>query len=250
MPTMTEISDSKRVSLDGQEMLVDLRDKVISRRLAAGGVYDPNLRRIIRRHVSPGMVVVDVGAHIGWQTVLMSRQADESGTVWAIEPAPRNMQFLRANLELNECKNVRAIDMAAWDFEARRLDLYFSPTNTGDHSLIDDSSRKSAPVMTMKLDTIGYADFIKIDAQGSEHAILRGARELIANSPGLVMVVEYWPKGLSAFGDPMGMIAELRKNFEIEVVGGAIDLGSALGALTPGNGKFVNLLCKRKEQER
>lgn len=246
MNPIPDIPDSARVSLDGQEMLVDLRDKIISRRLAAGQVYDPSLRAVIREHVKPGMTAIDVGAHIGWQTVLMCRQAGEDGTVWAIEPAPRNGQFLRANLSINNCGGCHIAHMAAWDSETT-MRLYFSATNTGDHSLIEEVRRKSVIVPTMKLDTIGTADFIKIDAQGSEHAILRGARELIANSPDLVMVVEYWPQGLAAFGEPMATIRELEKNFDLDLLGAGAPLKSVLPTLTPENGKFVNLLCKRSK---
>jgi len=244
-PAVVEIADSERITLDGQDMFVDLRDKVISKRLSCGHIYDPILRAIIREHVRPGMTVVDVGGHIGWQTVLMSRMAKKNGSVWAIEPSMRNAQFLKANIEMNGCKNVKVLDMAAWDAEIV-MDLYLSPANTGDHNFIEDCSRKTVSVQTMKLDTIGRADFVKIDAQGSELAILRGARGLIENSPNLKMVVEYWPKGLSAFDDPMETIRELRENFDISVLRASVPIDQMLKKLTPKSGRFVNLFCQRK----
>lgn len=78
------------------------------------GIWEPDITAFVRRRLAPGDTFVDVGAHVGYYTVLASGLVGESGRVVAVEPSPRNFGLLTANLALdNRRRNVRAVNMAA-----------------------------------------------------------------------------------------------------------------------------------------
>lgn len=77
-------------------------------RFVRGG-YEPTQSAAFQRLITPGSVVFDVGAHVGYYSVLSSGLAGPSGKVFAFEPLPANLEYLRRHLKLNDCKNVRVL---------------------------------------------------------------------------------------------------------------------------------------------
>jgi FkbM family methyltransferase len=140
-------------------------------------------------------VLVDVGAHIGWFSVIGSKLA---GTVVAMEPDPDNWRHLRTNLRINGCKNVTA---GQADGHTR---LYQSFEHRGDHQLSVVGDRKDCTkVRVRSVDNVlaevsKRATWVKLDTRGSEAAILRGMRRTLDCRPRLV--VEFWPLGLQRCG--------------------------------------------------
>jgi len=156
--------------------------------------------------VKPGDTVIDVGANIGYYTRLLSRLVGPNGTVFAFEPDPTNFSVLEKNTA--DLGNVTIVNKAVSD-DTGTGTLSLSKSNLGDHRLYPaGQGRESVEVEITTLDdyflgdgnTLPPIDFIKVDAQGAEGAVLHGARHLMAASPNLKMLIEYAPKMMKEYG--------------------------------------------------
>lgn len=173
-----------------------------SLRLRRNPLYSPHEVVFMKRNLRAGEIFYDIGAHIGYFSDLASRIVGASGEVHAFEPDPRNMEILKKNLADRE--QITFHHVAVSDFIGIG-DLYLSDSNSGDHQLFESPSRERIRVAVISLD---YAfsihphpvDFLKIDAQGLDDRILRGARNLIESSPKIKGFVEYSPFHLRAAG--------------------------------------------------
>lgn len=131
-----------------------------------------------------GNVVVDVGSNIGLFTLKASSVVGPTGRVIAIEPNQDNYHVLRYNVELNKLDNIRTFRCALGD-EVGYVDLYLSSFGSGTHSIVFKMSDRTEKVLMTTLDSLiatrstteeyDHIEFIKIDAEGSECKILRGA---------------------------------------------------------------------------
>ena len=98
--------------------------------LIMGRGYEVQNIELFKRMVKPNMVVVDVGAHIGYYTLIASRIVGQGGKVFAFEPEPSNYNNLIQNVEMNKCKNVLTIEKAVSDNEDKAF-LYVSDNASG-----------------------------------------------------------------------------------------------------------------------
>ena len=156
-------------------------------------IYEAAETAFVKAHLKPGDLFVDVGAHIGYYSVLASGLVGPRGRVFAFEPDPMN----HAKLEDNTMPlgNVVAIHRAVSDFVGL-ANLHLSDSNSGDHRLFAVEGRRTEKVSVTSLDVwfpMQKINFLKIDVQGVEMSVLRGAEKLIARSPGLVGIVEFTP---------------------------------------------------------
>ncbi len=83
-----------------------LGDPWISDVIRRGDIFEAHVLDVLRDLAAPNTALVDVGANIGWFTVIGSRLIGEGGRVYAIEPEPRNLRLLRRNVSVNRCRNV------------------------------------------------------------------------------------------------------------------------------------------------
>lgn len=147
--------------------------------------------------ISKGDTVIDVGANIGIFTVKASRLVGPTGTVVSLEPASKSFTLLEANIERNDLSNVKPFKYAVSDSEGEAR-LYVDRVSDRSSLFSDrgDSERNRRnietveKVETVSLDTLGDSlklnriDIIKIDVEGAELAVLKGAKRTIA---------KYWP---------------------------------------------------------
>ena len=141
-----------------------------------------------------GMNVIDIGAHIGAYTILAAEKIGEDGKVLSIEPEPKNYKQLLENIKLNNFQNVIPKNIALSDHEGvEKLYLNFYTTS---HSLViknDNTFSIEVRVKTLDklLEEIGLdkIDFIKIDAEGVELEILKGAEKTLKRNPKVKMAI-------------------------------------------------------------
>lgn len=165
-------------------MLVLAGDFYVGRSLELYGEFSEREQELLAQLVKPGSVVVEVGANIGAHTVPLARTC-APGPLYAFEPQQRVFQLLCANLALNGVTNVIAAPEACGEAEGYalipRID-YGRPQNFGSVALLEPESQLPAfrvrlsPIDSLKL---ARCRLIKVDAEGAEPAILRGARETI-----------------------------------------------------------------------
>jgi FkbM family methyltransferase len=145
------------------------------------GTYELEKQRSIAARLRLGMVAYDVGANVGFYTLLFSKLVGESGKVFAFEPFPENLVDLLAHLRLNGADNCRAIS-GALAREAGIAPFREGPSNSMGALAAEDAVLR---VPTMSLDALVDAgvipppDLVKIDVEGAEAAVLEGARGLL-----------------------------------------------------------------------
>ena len=163
-------------------------------------------------------MVVDVGANIGFYTILMAHKVGPSGRVYAFEPDPMNLGLLKMNLLLNNLQNVQVCEAAVSQSEGT-AHLYLSPDNFGDHRLHPDQqeSREKLEIKTVSLDEfltreeqLANVRLLKLDTQGCEPLVLAGAQSVLEQSQP-TLFLEYWPHGYREAGlSGEAMLQELR----------------------------------------
>jgi FkbM family methyltransferase len=194
----------------------EVPDLYVSRYLRRDGIWEPVATRSFLEPLREGGVAVDVGANLGYYTVVAGDAVGPGGRVIAVEPEPRNAALLEENVRLNGFDDRVEIVVAAAGEAAGSTLLYLSEANLGDHRAFDsDDGRRALEVPIVALDDLpalaGRVDLLKIDVQGAEAAVLRGARRLIErNRDHLVLLLEFWPQGIRLAGDdPAEVIAAL-----------------------------------------
>ncbi|HEV7588593.1 MAG TPA: FkbM family methyltransferase [Longimicrobium sp.] len=157
--------------LRGRWWLLESRGKLARILL---GTYEPEQTRLVVETIRPGDTVLDVGAHVGYYTVLSAVLAGPAGAVWSFEPNPRNAGFLRRHAEINGLRRVRVEQAAVSDAEGTAHFDFGTGSGTG--HLANDGAIQ---VRTLRLDDFCTVHGIipravKIDVEGAELAVLEG----------------------------------------------------------------------------
>ncbi len=182
------------------------------------GTYEPEVRRIFRTVLVPGGVAVDIGANVGWHTLLMASLVGANGHVFAIEANPFLRQRLHDHLFLNRFKHVEVMPFAAadedgtMDFCAPAAD---DPTSGNGHVVKMGTGEPGGTIRveSRRLDTliaaarVNRVDLIKIDVEGFEWRVLRGGEETIDKFRPHV-IFEYNSESASRGGGMPDLISE------------------------------------------
>jgi FkbM family methyltransferase len=140
-------------------------------------------------------VFVDIGAHIGKYPVLAGRILRGCGRVIAIEPDPENFGLLQRNVELNKLNNVHLFNVGCWSRDGV-LSLHRAKGNLGAHSFVDEVGAECVSVNVRTIDSIlsdlniTTVDLLKVDVQGAEAEVLKGASTILGNSPAVAVIFE------------------------------------------------------------
>jgi len=163
------------------------------------GRYEPHLAELFGHLVRPGDRCVDVGANVGVHTVRLAKLAGPDGAVIAIEPDAGVADRARRNIALNALANARVISAAAGDAPGETT-LYrpaVTDTNRARASLLRHpyltGTAVTVPVVTVDEACDGPVTLIKIDVEGHEAAVVRGAAEVIGRDAPAV-IFEYAPQ--------------------------------------------------------
>jgi FkbM family methyltransferase len=166
---------------------------------------------IIRHfNAKQGDIVVDVGAHIGKYTIIASKRVGENGKVIAIEAHPGNYEMLNRNIKLNGLTNVTTLNYAVYSKESK-IKLYMPDEEFGytmhhsimfsylspKYSLKGKENEKFIEVNANTLDNLlqkngisREVNWIKIDVEGAEFEVLKGATEILSNSKDICLLIE------------------------------------------------------------
>src|SRR5919109_3619950 len=178
-----------------------------------------------------GDTVVDVGAHMGRYTITSSKSVGQHGRVIAVEAHPYNFRILYNNLRLNKLQNVSALNCAVYSKKAR-LKLYLPDEELGytmHHSLMTNYlvakyseriEQKYIEVEAYTLDNllqfngIDQVNWIKIDVEGAEYEVLRGAKEILSANKRISILVEV--HGKDTYGPTIELLRSNNFNIEFE----------------------------------
>jgi FkbM family methyltransferase len=163
------------------------------------GTYEPELQAAIDRLVHPGMVVYDVGANIGYVSLLLARRVGESGKVFAFEALSSNLERLRDNLDLSGFSRTVEVVAAAVVDNERPVRFLFGPSGgmgkaEGSAGRQDVSYTEAHEVSGISLDAFVYRmnkpipQVVKMDIEGGETLAFPGMRRLLAEAHPLILI--------------------------------------------------------------
>jgi FkbM family methyltransferase len=165
------------------------------------GTYEPAKVAAIRRLLEPGMTFVDAGCNKGDFALIAARVMGDQGRVLAFEPAPDNCRWIRASIELNGYEAITVFELALSDAEGR-VPLYLGKWS-GFHSIVSRRKLRRPPrtieVQTRTLDSVlaetgdPHVDVMKIDVEGAEMHLLRGAERTLSDGRLIAVFVELHP---------------------------------------------------------
>jgi FkbM family methyltransferase len=198
----------------------DLSDPVVSGALTLH-LFEPSELAFFQKFCRGEMTLVDIGANIGLYSVLAIHALNTNARIIALEPHPEIFTRLQDNIETNlrmrdgHAPDVLALPLAATS-EQGPQQLRLNPENRGDNRLYRGTYQdtvenwESLPVEGQPLDDvleergIGEVNFVKIDIQGYEQKAIAGFRRTLGRSKRVILMSEFWPKGLSEAGGDAG----------------------------------------------
>jgi len=244
--------------IDNHKMFLDSEDSL---RLSIKGVYEEAETNIIKKLINKGDVVIDIGANIGYYTLIFARLVGNEGKVFAFEPESVNFNLLKKNVELNGYQNVVLVKKAVSNKTGQEK-LYLSEDDKGAHSLIGEiENRKSIQIDCIKIDdyfrnNINKIDFIKLDIEGSEIEAIKGMSSVLKKIPNIILMTEFNSYLLKKSDlEPIEFIKLLRKyEFKIYSIDRKkkktvpIDLDNFFKKYKPEKREIINLLCFKGEK--
>lgn len=224
----------------------------------SAGTYEPLTQQSFRDVLRPGMTMVDVGAHIGFYTILSARLVGPGGRVHAFEPARENLEYLERNLAHHGLGQV-TVHAAAVGRESclREFHLTRSSDSNGFYAHPLAETVETLQVQQRALDDVvsGPVHALKIDVEGAETEVLDGMTRILRENPRLTLWMEWNPSCMRNAGyDPLDLPRRLRElGFRLSVLDDVEQrrppleetLARVAGGGTPEEW-FVNLLCERE----
>ena len=145
------------------------------------GTYEYNNQLIFEEWIKPGNVVFDIGAHVGFFTLLASSLVGSRGKVFAFEPLPRNLTYLREHLQLNQVKNVEVIEAAVSQLCGQTL---LDQSVSGYQTQVSEAGTLLVTKVCLdelvESNQVPVPDYIKIDVEGHEKFVLKGAQSFLS----------------------------------------------------------------------
>lgn len=219
----------------GHMMMVYTGDMIVMPHLINIGVNEPHVTRTLVSLIRPGDVVVDVGANVGYFSVLAGWQAYPDGQVWSFEPSPNVFATMRSNIHNNGYSGMaKTRKMALSDrrgsaslrifkgYEATSTirevsDAFVKHTEieTGHESYLVDVGMDT---LDAQMEDVPKIDVMKIDVEGHEPAMIRGAVEILSRSPNVKIVMEFVPSIMGAEQSKLLVILLRELGFAIYVI--------------------------------
>jgi FkbM family methyltransferase len=180
----------------------------------AAGTYEPETQRALAQHLQPGDVMFDIGANVGFFTLFASRLVGAAGCVVSFEPLPASVAWLHRHVAENRTENVRVVEAAVSDGSGERR---FAPAPSNAMGRLAAEGTLHVSVVTLDdftVDGLRAPDLLKIDVEGEEVAVLRGATRLLERRRPTLVVATH---GIDAYRGTLALLREY--HYEVEVLG-------------------------------
>ncbi|HEX5655216.1 MAG TPA: FkbM family methyltransferase [Chitinophagaceae bacterium] len=172
--------------------------------------YEAENLLLIDKYIEPGMHVVDVGAHIGLMSVIFAHKTGVKGKVYAFEPTPSSFELLQKTIALNHSNSIIRPENAALGEQSGETSFFISEHRADNSNSLVDNNRQDRLEQRIRVklysiddyvnqEKIEKIDFIKIDAEGAELSVLRGALKTLQRfQPNMILALH--PEGIRNFG--------------------------------------------------
>ncbi|HEX6224854.1 MAG TPA: FkbM family methyltransferase [Chryseolinea sp.] len=194
---------------------VEIHDAMGRRIFKRGSLHPDHTSFLLTLPFGDGDVILDIGANIGWYSIVLKNNINRKVMFYAFEPEPLNFELLKKNIEHNRISNIEAVNKAVAEKSGQSTLFLYHPKNSGRHSLLDINPQTNKSI---QVETVNVEDFlrdrnvdfkkvklIKIDIEGYEVFALKNAAELLQQLP--YMFIEYSPVLIRKGGqDPANFI--------------------------------------------
>jgi FkbM family methyltransferase len=191
-------------------------DAHVSKHIAEQGVWENFETQLLMQSLCAGATFVDVGANIGYYSIVASPLVGSTGRVFAFEPERDNFSLLEKNIQHNQLTNITAV-AAALSYADSDAELFLNEENRGDHQIFQQSLGESTPQRTRQAirllngadyflsagdsQPVDRIDVLKVDTQGAEFSVMSGLLPLIKKSlPSIKIILEFTPYSLRQAG--------------------------------------------------
>lgn len=192
--------------------------------LRANKLYEPDVSGFLKRVLKEGDHVVDVGANIGFHSMLMASLVGQTGLVEAFEPSPENVLEIRANQESNKFRNINIHQKVLGEYPGETLQYIFNPSDSGTSFVAKGEIPSGADARILKSYTLDdelscdkKIKVIKMDVEGSEVAILKGAKKILEKRLVKYWIIEYCPPELNRMGETLNSLRDYMAGFGLDM---------------------------------
>ena len=226
--------------------------------LDSGTLYEADVSGAMCKLVKPGDKVVDIGANIGFHTCLLASLVEKNGVVLAFEPVEQNVFEIRSNQSFNAFKHIEVRKKLLGETSGELVDFHSSPVNSGTSYAIKTRDKVDLnwdQMETHQLDeeisTSEKIKLVKIDVEGFEGKVLRGATQLLKSESVKYWIVEYAQHCLKRNGDSLESIRKLMATYGLEMF--ILDVQGGFPKLWPAKlhirSKYISNLLFAKLEE-
>jgi FkbM family methyltransferase len=203
--------------IQGSKMFLDPGDSL---NLSINGVYGELDTQIIRDEIKEGDIVIDVGANIGYYTLIFAQLVGKTGKVFAFEPESKNFEILKKNVKINNYNNV-IVEQKIISDKSGKMKLFISDSDIVGHRIQQMGNFKKfieVESVTLdehmkKLNLDKKINFIKIDVEGAEPKVLQGAKKILEQNSKLKIFTEFNRDVIKKYdSNPEDMLLLLTKN--------------------------------------
>ncbi len=209
----------------GKKMVLPTEDKGLSRDLMIHGIREPHCVDIMKKILKKGMHVVEVGANIGYFVLQEHIILGNTGKIYAIEPNPLSVKYLKKNVKINSMKNVKLLNMGVSDKNGEMTFLMSKKWNLSrfqnDKKTTTSDVLKEIPVKIKTLDSLfanKKVNFIRTDIEGYEYQMIKGAQKVLSNNKNLIIFLEFHPYMMKKKQRKEMAIILKRSGFKIKTV--------------------------------
>jgi FkbM family methyltransferase len=233
-----------KTTANGFDILVDGKDWAVAPSLYFAHTWEKPETDIFKKYLTKDMVVLDIGAHVGYFSLLASRLAKR---VYAFEPTQDTFCLLAQNIYNNRVHNVSTHNFAISD-RNHDTEIHFDRVSPASNSIYG-KGLNTEKVKAVALDNYYLelsADFIKMDIEGGECKAIKGMLGIIKRSTKLMMITEVYPDGLERSGSSLHeYIHLLQEYFNLSFMDGNYADYHGIQKAVKKAGS-INLLCRRK----
>lgn len=246
------------VEIDGNKIYLDEKDSLF---LSVYGFHEKTETEIVKNEIKEGNVVLDIGANIGYYTVLFAKLVGEAGKVYAFEAEASNFKILKKNVYENNYNNVM-LEQKAVSNKSGTVKFYIGKDSNTENQLFKPNVKhEEIEVESVSIDEYfkqlnQKIDFVKMDIQGAEPLVIEGMTEIIKTNKNLKIMLEWWPDAIRKYGiDPSKHLTQLVnlgfKIFEIDDKNGMYlktDIETLMRKYPNKEFEDVNLLLKKNNE--
>ena len=249
------------VEIEGNKIYLDENDSLF---LSSSIHHEQTIVNLVKNEIKKGDVVIDIGAHIGYYTVLFAKLVGPKGRVFAFEASPTNFEILKKNVNVNGYQNVTLNNKAVSDKDGK-LTLYITGRTSTENFLFKPENFVGSSKIkdTIEIDSItldeyfrdfkGQINFLKMDISGAEPRVIKGMGSILSKNDSLKIQQEWWPNAIRTHGNEpdshLKLLTQMDyKIYEIDGAKNKLNLVTSDDLMkTYPNSKLedINIFCKK-----